>query len=329
MKQTYEPKSILAPYITGLLAEKRAIGYDYRSEELILYRFDRYCVANQLQSETITKDFLNGWMEKSDTESAINQGKRISVVRQLLLYMAGFSIPVYIPHDFCHFGKKMPHILSSDEILALFTEIDSYMPSGFGTRNKDLIRLANEYRVLFRMIYVCGLRNSEAAGICSANVDLESGVLTIMNSKGLKDRLVYMADDLTQLCREYYSYLCNELGMEPKWFFPAENPSSPLKNTSVDRRFDAAWKNTSFSACCNDKPVVHDLRFTFVTKRINQWIEDGLDINAMLPYLSQYLGHKSISETHYYYHLTLDAYRVIQMKDRTSRQVIPEVVSYE
>ena len=65
MKQTYEPKSILAPYITGHLAEKRALGYDYRSEELILYRFDRYCVANQLQSETITKDFLNGWLENS------------------------------------------------------------------------------------------------------------------------------------------------------------------------------------------------------------------------------------------------------------------------
>lgn len=92
-----------------------------------------------------------------------------------------------------------------------------------------------------------------------------------------------MADDLTCLCREYYDYICSELGTEPAWFFPALDPERPLANTAVDRRFNDAWKKTSYAACCNDKPVVHDLRFTFVTNRINQWIEAGEDINVLLP----------------------------------------------
>lgn len=321
--------SIVAPYIEGLLAEKRALGYDYRSEELILSRFDRYCTSSGLDTVNITRDMINGWMERTESESLFNQGKRISVARQLLLYMASLGISVYIPQDFCHFEKKMPHILSKGELSALFKEIDRYFPGGTGSRNRNLVRLSREYKVLFRMIYTCGLRNSEAAGLRASEIDLGTGALTILNAKGQKDRLVYMAEDMALLCREYYGYICGELGTEPRWFFPALDPDKPLRNTAVDRRFADAWGKTAYAACCNDKPVVHDLRFTFVTNRINQWVESGEDIRVLLPYLSMYLGHKSISETHYYYHLTLDASRIAHEMDKTSGLVIPEVVSYE
>ena len=329
MRQGHLLSSIVAPYIEGLLAEKRSLGYSYYSEALVLYRFDRYCNEAGFDTINITRDMLAGWMERTESEGTFNQGKRISAVKQLLLYMASLGISVYLPKDFCHFEKKMPHILSDGELSALFKEIDAYFPSGSGARNRNLLRLSQEYKVLFRMIYACGLRNSEAAGISTSEVDLDAGVLTILNAKGQKDRLVYMAEDLTSLCREYYTYLCDELEIEPKWFFPAYNPVKPLRNTTVDRHFAEVWNKTAYAACCNDKPVVHDLRFTFVTNRINHWIAAGKDICVLLPYLSKYLGHKSISETHYYYHLTLDASRMAHKMDQTSGRVIPEVVSYE
>ena len=329
MGTDYVLSSVIAPYIKGLLEEKRSLGYNYRSEELILNRFDHYCVETGLDTENITREALEGWLEKTANEGACNQGKRISVVRQLLLYMASLGIRVYIPQDFCHFERKMPHILSAGELAGLFEAIDSYQPGGSGSHNRNLVRLSHEYRLLFRMIYACGLRNSEAAGIGVSEVNLDAGILTILNAKKQKDRLVYMADDLTALCRDYYAYLCDDLGFKPQWFFPSSDPDKPLRNTTVDRRFAEAWANTAYAKCCNDKPVVHDLRFTFVTNRINQWAEEGEDIHVMLPYLSMYLGHKSISETHYYYHLTLEASRIAHMKDRTSALVIPEVISYE
>ena len=43
MCEEQRSRSILAPFIDGLLAEKRALGFDYHTEELILARFDRYC----------------------------------------------------------------------------------------------------------------------------------------------------------------------------------------------------------------------------------------------------------------------------------------------
>ncbi len=191
------------------------------------------------------------------------------------------------------------------------------------------IRLAKEYMVLFRLLYCCGLRNSEGCGIATEQVDLTSGILTILDSKGNKDRLVYMAEDLSELCKEYYEYMCNTLSYSPRWFFPGKNPEKPLRNTTVDRVFNRFWSRTVFASACNNKPTVHDLRFTFVTDRINLWVIEGIDTDVMMPYLQRYLGHKNLQDSYYYYHNSRQLYDAIRIKDKTVGQVIPEVPDYE
>ena len=44
--------------------------------------------------------------------------------------------------------------------------------------------------VLFRLLYTCGLRVSEALHLKVADVDLDAGVLAIYGAKGDKERLV-------------------------------------------------------------------------------------------------------------------------------------------
>ena len=55
------------------------------------------------------------------------------------------------------------------------------------------------------------------------------------------------------------------------------------------------------------------------------WIEAGMDLDVMLPYLSKYLGHTDPQETFYYYHMVSDAFRILKKRDKTSEDVIPEV----
>lgn len=149
-----------------------------------------------------------------------------------------------------------------------------------------------------------------------------------MISKGNKDRLVYLPEDLRKSCTEYFSYIRTTLGFTPKWLFPAKAPDMPLKNTTMDRVFNNFWGKTKYALCTN-KPTIHDFRFTFVVNRMNIWAEEGLDLQVMMPYLSRYLGHKSINETFYYYYLVSDAYKTVAKKDTVASAVIPEVVSYE
>lgn len=317
--------SIIAPYIKGLLEEKHAAGYTYATAELVLNRFDTYCYNNRLDTLNITKEFLSGWMERLNEEGSHNQGKRISCVRQLLLYMATYGIEVYIPHDFCHFEKPLPHIFDRLEISAFFNELDSWQPR---KNRRSEIRLHAEYKLIFRFYCCLGLRNSEAAGITCENVNLKDGILTILDSKGHKDRLVYLPDYLAANCKEYYEYLCHNLGFYPKWFFPGINPEKPLPNTTIDNVFNRFWMKTAFAGC-NNKPTVHDFRFTFVVYRMNLWAEQDIDLQVMLPYLSRYLGHKSMNETFYYYYLVKDAYKTVAKRDTIANSVIPEVNYYE
>ena len=151
----YERASIIAPYIEGLLCEKRANGYKYDTEEGILNRFDLYCLNKGLDTINISKDFLEDWMVQSLSEGAFNQGKRISTVRQVLKYMASMGIPVYLPENFCHFTRALPHIFSSKEIASFFKALDSNCPPSFKTLH---VRLHQEYRLIFRL-YCCCLRS--------------------------------------------------------------------------------------------------------------------------------------------------------------------------
>ena len=319
-------KSVIAPYIDGLLEEKHSHGYSYLCEELVLNRFDTYCVNNGLDTLEISKEFLSGWMERGENEGEFNRGKRISCIRQLLLFMATCGIKVYIPHDFCHFKKALPHIFDQDEITEFFCVLDANQAAHHHSKGET--RLASEYSLIFRWYCCCGLRNSEAAGIAVENVDLEKGILTILDSKGNKDRLVYLPEDLRESSKEYFEYLVETLGFMPEWFFPGIKPEKPLPNTSIDNVFRRLWSRTRY-ADCNNRPTVHDFRFTFVVSRMNLWAESGHDLQVMMPYLSRYLGHKSVNETMYYYYLVHDAYKTVRKKDSLAGEVIPEVVPYE
>ena len=76
---------------------------------------------------------------------------------------------------------------------ALFLEIDNYVPKKGGAAVK---RIANEYPVLFRLIYLNGLRASEACGLPTENIDWEGGTVSILDGKGNRDRVVYLSDDM-------------------------------------------------------------------------------------------------------------------------------------
>ena len=47
-------------------------------------------------------------------------------------------------------------------------------------------------------------------------------------------------------------------------------------------------------------PLPHSFRHGFVVQRLLVWYADNLDVRAMIPHLSVYLGHLSKEETYWY-----------------------------
>ncbi len=93
--------------------------------------------------------------------------------------------------------KYIPYIFSVEELTRFFAETDKCQYC-YECPYRHLIM-----PIIFRMIYTCGLRLSEARLLKVADVDLENGVLTIHQSKKDKSRLVPMSKSLTERCRTF------------------------------------------------------------------------------------------------------------------------------
>ena len=319
-------QSCLAPYIEELILQKRMDGFLYETDEYHLKHFDAFCIEQSLMQPTITKELIMAWSSCRNTQGKVHRSRKMTVVRQLALHMLSQGVEAYIPTKFYQKSHYVAHVLPDEEVMELFRVLDSYHPKVNGAVFK---RLAMEYKVLFRIIYCCGLRISEARKLKTADVDLNSGYIRVMQSKGRKDRIVYLAQDLLQLCIEYKYLLDTEFHVISDWFFPARDPQRELSVCSIGLKFRQFWAKTPYAASCDRSPTVHSLRYSFVVKRMNLWMESGVTLNSMMPYLSKYLGHCSPDETFYYYHQIEDAFRIVKSKDTVAPKIIPEVSSYE
>ena len=318
----YEYRSPLAPYIEGLISQKRSMGFIYDYNAYVLKRFDDRCIENGITDAAITKDMADDWAEVNSKCSKSIKSRAVSDLRQLSLYMNSLGIPSYIPVRFSEKDKHVPHLFTDEEISAFFTEVDSYRS---GTDSPAFNRMAIEYRILFRLIYCCGLRNNEACCLKLSEVDTEKGILQIIHSKGDKDRIVYLAEDLRIMVKQYIQVLVSLTGRDNEWLFPGRCIEKHVPKTSIDKVFGHFWAKTPFAGSCDKKPTVHSLRHAFIEKRMRLWMEQGVSLEKMIPYLSAYVGHRTHDDTFYYYHLTESAFSIIRKKDITSSSVIPEV----
>jgi len=77
------------------------------------------------------------------------------------------------------------------------------------------------------------------------------------------------------------------------------------------------------------KPRVYDFRHTFATNCLYRWIREGKDADAMLPYLSAYMGHVMPNDTAYYIHLVPNVFDQIEKIDISSYEALLPEVPYE
>jgi integrase len=177
--------------------------------------------------------------------------------------------------------------------------------------------------VLFRTIYACGLRCSEARLLRVADVDADDGVLQIRDAKGGKDRQVPVSGALRARLADYHTQLAGRPGRR-EWFFPGARPGQPLTLGNVYHNFRRfLWQAGISHGGHGHGPRVHDLRHTFAVNNLRSWFAQGREVGALLPVLQTYMGHSSLADTGYYLHLTAESY-----PDITTRvqQIIGDVV---
>ena len=319
----YSFGSGLSRHIIGLIEQKRADGFLYHAEESLLKRFDSFCMEFFPDAQTVTYELAASWSQARPHESGGYHNRRISILRILSLYILSIGEDAYIPNFFCKAYRPVHYIPSKEEVRALLHEMVAN-PS----KNKRTHRMENECQIMFLLFYCCGLRLSEARLLRRENADTESGVLKILESKGKKNRLVYLPQDGIAIVSEYKSRIVSMFPDSP-WMFPGISSDKPISSSGVEQCFLRYWNRLHIEESSHKRPTPHCLRHAFVVERFNEWALQGVDTNRMLPYLSKYLGHKNPDETFYYYHLAHKAFNIVRQKDTVAGRVIPEVVEYE
>lgn len=176
--------------------------------------------------------------------------------------------------------KKLPVVLGRDEVWNLLALV----------RNEPV-------HMCLTLMYTCGLRVSEAVHLRIEDIDSKRMVLWVRNSKGNKDRSVPLpAQTLAQL-RAYW------LGRRSKiWLFLGKSGNRPMNIATVQHCFKATVEQSPI----NKKVSCHTLRHSYATHL--------LEANVHLRVIQALLGHKSISTTFMYMHLTQATMEGVQAK---------------
>jgi len=296
----YEFESHFSTRLHTFVEQKNALGFPYHESIRLLRNFDRFCLENFPTETSLTKEINHAWAIKKDTEGNNTFRNRLMPIREFARYLNRCGEAAFVlPSDFAKEAPRcVPHIYSEDELLTIWQILDETKQSKFNPycSTRHLV-----IPIIFRLIYYCGLRPCEARRLRVDDVDLNKGRLNIIESKGYKSRIIMMADDVTQMCQQY-DHRVSSIMPEREIFFPKSNGQAYSKDW-INEVFQIARDKAGIVTTDKYLPRLYDFRHTFATHRLYQWMREGKDITAKLPYLSAYMGHTQLSKTYYYIHL--------------------------
>jgi integrase/recombinase XerC len=177
--------------------------------------------------------------------------------------------------------RKLPHFLTSDEILKL---LDA--PS-----KRDTLGLRDI--AILETMYSAGLRVSEVVGLNEGDLDLSEGIARI-RGKGRKERLSPLGRYAVEALHRYLP----KRGLAPKEPKGREAPvfvnrfGNRLTTRSVARMLEKYLKLSGLDL----RTTPHTLRHSFATHLLDR----GADIRSV----QELLGHKSLVTTQIYTHLS-------------------------
>jgi site-specific recombinase XerD len=166
--------------------------------------------------------------------------------------------------------QKLPDILSREEVWRLLRAC---------THPRDQLVLATTY--------AAGLRVSEAVALKVADLDADRMTIHVCQGKGGKDRYVPLAQRLLQDWRAYWRVRPPHV-----WLFPNRQGTRPIDITVAQKLYTLAKLRAGIAK----QGGIHALRHAFATHL--------LEAGRNLPTVQELLGHRHLSTTARYLHLT-------------------------
>lgn len=221
---------------------------------------------------------------------ANSQARLISALKTFFSYLLLEEVILQDPTELLDgpkLSRKIPEVLSFEEITSIYNCIDLSTPQG--VRN----------RAMLETLYACGLRVSELIELKISNLYLDINFIKVIG-KGKKERIIPIGEDAIKHINLYYE------GVRRQQMNIAKGHQDILflnrrgKGLSRVMVFHIV-KNLAQAANIEKNISPHTFRHSFAT----HLIEGGADLKAV----QDMLGHESILTTEIYTHLDTDFLR--------------------
>lgn len=203
--------------------------------------------------------------------------------------------------------KHLPRVPSAEEVNRVLNSLEDGFQMAKGNKpNKDsseheAVAWPERDRVIFELLYGCGIRNSELVGLNVDSVKWGDDAI-LVRGKGRKERLVPLGDEAAIALRAYLPVRESRLMAAGKGAKVYEGPlvtnlrmrgDCRLTTRSVGRIVKAIALSRGLPADVHP----HTLRHAFGT----HMLEEGADLRA----IQEMLGHERLSTTQRYTQLTV------------------------
>jgi integrase len=288
-------RSTMQSKVEAYLAERRREGFGMKIAGQQLSWFAHFTDSTGYRGP-LTIEIASRWALANRGGRRLTAARRIEVLRAFARYCRSWDQRSEIP-PLRLFGaghrRLTPHIYRDAEIRALMRAARALRPAG---------RLrAETCATVIGLIAACGLRISEVTGLHRQDVDLETGCLHVRHGKFGKARLVPLHPSACKALRRY----ARRRDRDPQCaqgsaFFMFDRGRTP-GTRQIHYAFRAVRKVLpSRPRGGHSRYRLHDLRHTFVCRRLEHWYQQGVDVDRKMLALSTYIGHVSPADTYWY-----------------------------
>jgi integrase/recombinase XerD len=277
-------------YVLHLRVERNLSDNTVRAYSRDLTQFSRHLEEEELPMRV---DEVTGVDISSFMKSQLDEGlktrtvaRKLSSIRGMFEHLRKQEIIPKDPAqnvDMPKYGKKVPQVLTLDEVERLLEAPDKTSPEG----HRDW--------AMFHVLYATGLRVSELVDLRQRELDARAGIVRVMG-KGDKQRIVPLGEVALDAVDDYLEYTrarllrnCGGPGSTPYLFVTR-------RGSSMTRQ--AFWKNIKkykLKADIDKNISPHKLRHSFAT----HLLERGADLRIV----QTLLGHADINTTQIYTHV--------------------------
>jgi len=285
--------SALEQALSDYLKLRRSLGHELAEAGWLLPGFVAYLDAHG--SRTVTIEAALAWAQQSETGRVTTVGpRRMTAARGFARYLAGIDAGTEVPP-----AGLMPHRQRwRRPFIYSPAEVDAAMDQARCSIGSPL--RAATYDTLIGLLAASGLRIGEAIKLDRGDVDRAEGVLLIRESKFGKSRLVPLQTSTMQALDDY-AKLRDELQPRPEQpSFFVSLTRKRLLYAVVSQTFRRLIDNAGIGTGAPSPPRLHDFRHTFAVRTLLGWYRAGEDVQAKVPSLSTYLGHREPSSTYWY-----------------------------